>query len=273
MNFLDHTLRTCRLALVLALGWVVAACGGGGGGGITPGNGAASSPLAPGIYIGSITASGAASSNEWLTVLQADNRWYGWEFISGGAGVDLASGSLTQSGSAGSISVMKAYKSGVVRTGSATLSSVSSQGYVATVDLNPITGWPALRQVSQTSFPVPSISGDLALLQGTWQGTWRDGPTASVIATFTFDPDGKIHFSAVNCREKPLPPTHAIATTGFSGFNIQLSFDDATLCSRTGANMQGVAILRDSRVSGKTQRLDLMAALPDGSGISFHADR
>ena len=277
----DHGRFRGWLAAV-ALACVLAACGGGGGGGggggsgdvgggVTPA-GSGQSTLAPGIYSGPITISGGESSSTWLSVLKPDDEWYGWEFRSSGE-VALYSGTLRQSSGTELISSVVAFRNNTTRSGSASLSALSSQGYTAALNLNAQTGAAAVSWLGSASGPVSSRYTTLADLEGSWLGLWRDGPSSSATATIQFNADRSVVFSALNCAQRSDAPSRVTALAGLPAFEIQLNFKSDTNCNRTEAHLQGIAVLRPSSESGKSRRLDLMAILPDGSGISFHADR
>ncbi len=282
MNISHDRGRFGRWLAAVALACVLAACGGGGGGGGGGGSGdvgggvnpagSGQSTLAPGIYSGQITLSGGESSPTWLSVLKPDDEWYGWEFRSSGE-VALYFGTLRQSSGTGSIPSVVAFRNNTTRTGSASLRDLSSQGYTAYLNLDAQTGAAAVSWLGSASGPVSSSYTTLADLQGSWLGLWRDGPSSSAAATIQFNDDGSVVFSALNCVQRSGTTSRVTKLAGLPAFEIQLNFISDTNCNRTEAELQGIAVLRPSSESGKLRRLDLMAILPDGSGISFHADR
>jgi hypothetical protein len=265
-----------------ALACLLAACGGGGGGGPAPSNTPVTvySPLEAGIYSGSLTVQGTASSHPWVTLLTTDstsgNKWYGWEQTAGGE-VALYSGSWAQSPPTGFISSVVAFKNGSTRTGQAGLTGISSRGYSASLSLNRVTT-PALAEEvhsgTLSAQAAESFDG-LTPLVGTWTGIWRDGPTDSALnATLTIQNSGQLSFSAfVDCAQSSDGSSRLTRLSGLPAFSVELKFAPATICSRRTSQLNGVAILRRSTDPGKTWQLDLMATNPLGSGISFRASR
>lgn len=266
----------------VALACLLAACGGGGGGGPAPSNTPATvySQLEAGIYSGSLTVQGTASSHPWVTLLTTDstsgNKWYGWEQTAGGE-VALYWGSWAQSPPTGAISSVVAFKNGSTRTGQAGLTGISSRGYSASLSLNRVTTPVLAEEVhSGTLSAQPTASFDgLTPLVGTWTGIWRDGPTDSDLnATLTIQSSGQLSFSAfTDCAHSSDGGSRLTRLSGLPAFSVELKFASATICSRRTSQLSGVAILRPSTDPGKTWQLDLMATNLLGSGISFRASR
>ena len=238
------------------------------------------SPLEAGIYSGSLTVQGTASSHPWVTLLTTDstsgNKWYGWEQTAGGE-VALYSGSWAQSPPTGSISSVVAFKNGSTRTGQASLTGISSRGYSASLSLNRVLT-PALAEEvhSGTLSAQTAASFDgLTPLVGTWTGIWQDGPTDSdSTATLTIQSSGQLSFSAfTDCAQASDGSSRLTRLSGLPAFSVELKFAAATLCNRRTSQLSGVAILRPSTETGKAWQLDLMATSPAGSGISFSASR
>lgn len=280
MNFLDHTLRIYRLALALALGWMVAACGGGGGTASNDGGAiVTSSSLSPGIYTGSSRVQGTTSDNTWVTLLTADNKWYGWEFV-GASEVALYLGDLSPSARTGSTTSIRAFKNGAARSGRISLVGVSSQGYTASAVLDSAPSLPEERQNAIASAaPVTGFAG-LTSLAGSppgspWTGTWRDGSTRSAQnATLWISESGQITFSDfLNCQQSS-QSSSVSPLAGVPAFSLELRFSALNAsCHWVGLTLSGVLIVRNSQILDKTWEIDLLAVDSQGKSISFRASR
>ena len=264
-----------------ALACLLAACGGGGGGGPAPSSPPVTvySPLEAGIYSGSLTVQGTASSHPWVTLLTTDstsgNKWYGWEQTAGGE-VALYSGSWAQSPPTGSISSLVAFKNESTRTGQASLTGISSSGYFASLSLNRVLSPVLFEEVHSgtLSAQTPATFVGLTPLVGPWTGSWRYGPDSDLNATLNIEASGQLSFTAFSdCTQALNSISRITRLSSLPAFSVELKFAAATNCTRHASQLSGVAILRPSAVPGKVWQLDLMATDPLGTGISFSASR
>lgn len=275
MNFLDHTLRIYRLALVLALGWMVAACGGGGSGGGNTGQ-TSYTRLQPGFFATSV--SQIPSYPDAVAILDAGQKWWVVRRESSTAAA-IYVGDLTQDGQGGAgVPVLKGFVSGNIRTGSAALTSVSEQGFVSRLSLSADSAaqlplytdsFSALRPASTTYSA--GLAPDLASLSGTWVGPWIDGLRSSTSASV------RINNGVITLPNAVLDCSVSVGSAATLDSNVNLyrvtlvfpSFPN--LCARHDQSLAGVLVVY--ALPNGRRRLELVAVDGSGSGIAFRGEQ
>lgn len=265
MNLFATARRLCRMTGVLVLGGLLAACGGGGGGG-TPTPSANVSP-------------GAATS--WAGPYVSSDEGYWALAVSQGNSLDLlavrhvtASSVVIYSGvlslgsdGAAAVSGLKAMRAdGSLRSGLATLTGVSDTAHSAVYTLN------------DASAPVevsPTLTGlqrqPLNALAGNWTGAWLDGLVGSnaSIALNNVSSGATVTAQALGCPQVEISFGAYLAASGV--YRTTIDYPNTTECTlRRGQSLAGWAWVR---AVGASQRLELVAIDPQGSGIVFRADR
>ena len=286
--------RWCAVALLCAL----AACGGGGGGGgdgSSSGGGGdnqatrGSAALEAGVFASSVAADPAYPETVAVLMPSPPNnpRWWALRRVSASS-VSIFSGHLAQDGQgAGSVATLQAYDAGNVRTGTASLTGVSVDGFAARVLLaaNPSAQTPLSAATVDLSARKSGISvynaasaADLTALEGDWTGVWVDGLRSSAAATVRIR-SGVLSLPAavLDCSVGTGSALSTVAGVNLyrvvlsfpsAQFNCERSVADATQPARTLEGVAWIQVLPDAR-----RRLEFVAVDAAGSGVVFRATR
>jgi hypothetical protein len=259
LNIKKLMMRCLSLSLLV----VLSGCGGGGG---SDGGQLNQSPtVIKGFYTGTV------ASTEFVSVVTPDLDWYSLHFRST-ASIDIYSGKLNLgvNGSATTTSSgLLAYMNDKPRSGTASLTSATSQTFNGVLNLEAIPGTSA-QSLSISLSSHPAVSSDMS---GNWIGIWSDGLSKNGPVSFGISTSGSGSASVINCG-------FSVLLSPISNVNIYtavITIPAQTGCDRTdnkpnGVVLNGVAVMYASPVAGKI-RLDLVAVDSVGSGISFRGDK
>lgn len=260
----------------------ITACGGGSGN-------EPSAPIPPDAPVVTLMTPGAyeneGSVKNWAVILLPSSSpstngstFFALNYKTDGPDIYSGSGLITGNNSANLTQIKLHPYAAAVRTGSATLQSVSTGQVQATLDF-PVAGssnTPVIDLTLRTPAGyVDSNTASLAAVQGDWtQGILSFGTTNNTFSlnvSSTGDVSSYMNFAG-DCR-------FALGNlmADFPGTNL-FKFT-ATISSGTNCNswanqsVTGAGFVRPSAEIGKTQRLYLVGVTSDGRGISFKADR
>jgi hypothetical protein len=268
----------CRVLAMVP--WLAAsACGdGGGGGGGSAGVNTDSATALNGFYQAS------PGGKEFISLLlprpnSSSVQWYGWYFKGSSINADptLLSGILdlglsgaAQSNPAG----IRAFISGSLATGSASLSNASLDGFRANVPAVPGQTALAFDAVSATAAEYQLVVvASAAALAGQWSGPWSSAGSVYGASTLTFSNTGGLltNTTGFPCDVSQL--SLVPRSTG-NAFTASLVIPAATLCPwtplSTPKTLNGIAFIHTP--AGASPRLEVMLLDSDDSGISFRGD-
>ena len=264
-----QTLLT-RLLLALGLALGLAACGGGG---------SSSTPLnvSPGVYSGTI------NNKEWLTVLtpnqSGSNNWFSLYFINDVpdvySGVFSVIGSSTLNSS--SVSFFR-YPSVRTGTGSMTspavgqISQTLSFPSVGIVPAEVVTVSPSKPNLSTFNFDTAS---SLAALQGTWTGRLSYGKGSVTPYSLDINAYGSLVVPTSNFDTDCRISSGSLSQYGgnVNLFTVQMHIPQTTVCDLSKDTVGGVDLTGIAYISSNPTRLQIIATLSGGKGLSFRADR
>lgn len=251
--------RQAFLALGLGAAVLLSACGGGGGGS------APSATQMAHFYTGS-----SGSRDFW--VLAASQVGTGREFyaISHPGAALSSTAAVIYSGTAklgsqgeATVSPLNAQlENGRLRSGSATLSNVSTTGLGGTFVLSDISD-----AESRLSYSASRV-GTVDALAGAWSGRWLDGSNSNAAFSFTAPSAGArtLITPLAACPGIELVFGAFDAASGL--YRVQLKYPNEEQCTalRDNKTLSGLAAVHGS---GVQQELRFVAVDESGSGISF----
>ena len=254
---------------------VLAGCGGGGGDANT-----SSATAIEGLYSGSL------ASKEFLSVVTPDKYWYGLHFRTA-SNPDIYSGQLdvsTNGAATTSSSGLRAFLSGNLRSGTASLAGASLRSYSGTLNLVELPSLVAqtlnvsLAAPSQNTFQY-STAAQISDIQGAWSGIWSDGlsvfgtiESPKLINISTAGTTGNVTLTNRIFGDTCSTTITLTPRADVSIYTLVISIADSTSCRRPDTVLNGVAIVYASPITGE-KRLDLIAIDSTGSGVSFRGDR
>lgn len=287
MTFAKHPNFFAGFKTWIAIGfssWMVlgiTACGGGGN--------APSEPLPPDVPVATLLTPGAyeeeGNVKNWAVILLPSasasangTNFFALNYKTDGPDIYSGSGQISGINSASLTQVKLHPYAAAVRTGSATLKSVSTGQVQAILDF-PVSGTSNTPVIDLTlRIPagyVDSNTASLAAVQGDWQqgilsfGTTNN--TFSLNVSSTGDVSSYMNFAG-DCRfalgnlKADFPGTNL--------FKFTATISSGTNCnSWANQSVTGAGFVRPNTEPGKTQRLYLVGVTSDGRGISFKADR
>jgi hypothetical protein len=213
-----------------------------------------------------------------VAFLDSDQKWW---VVRRENGTDAAVyvGALTQDGQGGaSAPALKAFVSGNVRIGSAALTSVSEQGFVARLSLSADAAAQLPSLTADFSAPRPAstaysavVAPDLTSLNGSWVGTWIDGLRSSALATVRIT-NGVITLPTAVLDCSVSAGSAAVLDSNVNLYRVTLVFPSfPNLCARHDQSLAGV--LAVYALPNGRRRLELIAVNSSGSGIVFRGEQ
>jgi hypothetical protein len=271
----------CRILAMLP--WLALSACGDGGGGSGVGGGSAGVNTDPATALNGFYQA-SPGDKEFISLLlpipnSSSVQWYGWYFKGASVNADptLLSGVLdlginwaAQSKPAG----IRAFISGSLATGSASLSNASLTGFRANVPAVP--GQTALEidavAATGAEYPLAAVASATALA-GRWSGPWSSAGSVYGASTLTFSSTGGLltNTTGFPCDVSQLS---LVSRSAGNAFSASLVIPAATLCPwaplSTPKTLQGIAFIRTP--AGASRRLEVMLLDSDGRGISFRGD-
>jgi hypothetical protein len=173
------------------------------------------------------------------------------------------------------------YFAPLIRTGTGTLSSISSGKINASLNFPLISSDNALEiKDLELKFPTSYIHNTAATLssvQGNWQGVLSYSNGSNDAYSISISSTGVLSSSMSfwgDCQisKGDIKPNF----DGTNLYKLSVSIPAANACTQNNLgnkDLTGAAFITSSPLAGKTQRLYLVGVTSDGRGISFKADR
>ena len=277
-------------ASILCFAVALGGCGGGGG---SASNGGGTPPvtepptdtaalLSPGVFTALV------DGKDWVAILMRSAsgtgsaaNLYGLHFNT--QDPDLYAGSVLGVGAASaSVSNLTFFQniSGILRTGSATLTSPSA-GSVKSVFNFAATANDTAKEITWLANPIAvstyrfDTPAQASALQGVWRGRLSYGLGGYADSfTLTIAADGDMQVLQTfyqDCQMSNATATPAVNSVNL--YSIAFSVPNATQCFLKNQALTGAGFISASTTPGKTQRLQWVAVAPDGKGLSYLAER